>query len=395
MNKTVKLIDITGKAISGEWGSEDKTGDGIKVLRTTNFTNDGTINYDSVVLRDITKDISEKYLTNGDIIIEKSGGSDKQPVGRVVYFEGKEHTFLFNNFTGLLRIKDNSKCYSKYLFYVLFSNYKKGGTKQYQNKTTGLHNLQTDVFVKEFAFPLPPLDEQKHIAAVLDKVTDLIAMHKRQLELLDELVKARFVEMFGDVIQNNRNWEKSIFSDIATSRLGKMLDSSKNTGENSFPYLANFNVQWFRFDVEKLNQMDFNEIEQAEFELLDGDLLVCEGGEIGRCAVWHNQVKNCFFQKAIHRVRCDFQKILPEYLMYWFKYNCDHKGFSAIEGAKATISHLPSIKLKALIVTVPPLKLQQQFADFVEQTNKSEFQIAKSLEQLETLKKALMQKYFG
>lgn len=249
-------------------------------------------------------------------------------------------------------------------------------------------------WLKDSKFEYPDLKKQSNIVAVLDKVTDLIAMHKRQLELLDELEKARFVEMFGDVIQNNRNWEKSIFSDIATSRLGKMLDSSKNTGENSFPYLANFNVQWFRFDVEKLNQMDFNEIEQAEFELLDGDLLVCEGGEIGRCAVWHNQVKNCFFQKAIHRVRCDFQKILPEYLMYWFKYNCDHKGFSAIEGAKATISHLPSIKLKALIVTVPPLKLQQQFADFVEQTNKSEFQIAKSLEQLETLKKALMQEYF-
>ncbi len=237
--------------------------------------------------------------------------------------------------------------------------------------------------------------EQKRIAAVLDKVTDLIAKHKRQLELLDELVKARFAEMFGDVIQNNKNWEKSFFSDIATSRLGKMLNSSKNTGENRFPYLANFNVQWFRFDVEKLNRMDFNEAEQAEFELLDGDLLVCEGGEIGRCAVWHNQVKNCFFQKAIHRVRCDSQKILPEYLMHWFKYNCDHKGFAAIEGAKATISHLPSIKLKALIVTVPPLKLQQQFADFVGQTDKSKAQVQKSLEQLETLKKALMQEYFG
>ncbi len=286
----------------------------------------------------------------------------------------------------------NVKGNSKYLYYAL---------KSQQDRIMGLRSgacmpniKKSDLGKFELIYSFDD-KEQTRITAVLDKVTDLIAKHKRQLELLDELVKARFAEMFGDVIQNNKNWEKSFFSDIATSRLGKMLNSSKNTGKNRFPYLANFNVQWFRFDVEKLNRMDFNEAEQAEFELLDGDLLVCEGGEIGRCAVWHNQVKNCFFQKAIHRVRCDSQKILPEYLMHWFKYNCDHKGFAAIEGAKATISHLPSIKLKALIVTVPPLKLQQQFADFVGQTDKSKAQVQKSLEQLETLKKALMQEYFG
>lgn len=272
----------------------------------------------------------------------------------------------------------------KYLYYVLQS---------IRIPNTGYNRHFK--WLKESKFEYPDLEKQSHIAAVLDKVTDIITQSERQLELLDELVKARFVEMFGDVIQNNKNWTSSSLSDIATSRLGKMLDSSKNTGKNSFPYLANFNVQWFRFDLEKLNQMDFNQAEQAEFELLDGDLLVCEGGEIGRCAIWHNQVKNCYFQKAIHRVRCNPQKILPEYLAYWFKYNCGHNGFAAIEGAKATISHLPGVKLKALIVAVPPLKLQQEFADFVEQSDKSKSQIAKSLEQLETLKKALMQQYFG
>ena len=84
-----KLIDITGKALSGEWGNDDETGDGIPVLRTTNFTNEGVVNYNDVVTRSITKkNIDEKYLRRGDIIIEKSGGSDKFPVGRVIYFDG-------------------------------------------------------------------------------------------------------------------------------------------------------------------------------------------------------------------------------------------------------------------------------------------------------------------
>ena len=100
-----KLIEITGRALSGEWGMEDENGNGIPVLRTTNFTNEGTVNYSNIVTRIIEKkNIEEKFLRKGDIIIEKSGGSDKFPVGRVIYFDGEENIYLFNNFTGLLRV---------------------------------------------------------------------------------------------------------------------------------------------------------------------------------------------------------------------------------------------------------------------------------------------------
>ena len=177
--------------------------------------------------------------------------------------------------------------------------------------------------------------------------------------------------MFGDVIHNDRKWECKQFSDITTSRLGKMLDTKHQTGTCKYPYLANFNVQWFRFELGNLNEMDFNEKEREEFCLEDGDLLVCEGGEIGRCAVWHNQIKKCFFQKALHRVRCNQDIILPDYLSWWFKYNCENGGFTAIEGAKATISHLTGTKMKMLDVTVPPIKLQEQFVDIIHQVDKS------------------------
>lgn len=148
MNQMAKLIEVTGKALSGEWGTEDVNGVGIPVLRTTNFTNEGIIDYENVVIRTITKkNIEEKYLKYGDIIIEKSGGSDKQPVGRVVFFEGPEQKYLFNNFTGLLRVKDKEKWNPKYVFYTLFSNYRRGITRAFENKTTGLHNLKTDDYV--------------------------------------------------------------------------------------------------------------------------------------------------------------------------------------------------------------------------------------------------------
>ena len=255
-------------------------------------------------------------------------------------------------------------------------------------------NLKFSI-LSDFIIPFPDLTIQKDIAATLDRIVQTINICNTILDKIDLLAKSRFVEMFGDIVYNTKQWKTYVFSEIATSRLGKMLDTKKQTGNYSFPYLANYNVQWFRFELDNLNQMDFNEKDQVEFALEEEDLLVCEGGEIGRCAIWHNEVSPCFFQKALHRVRCNKDIIIPTYLAWWFRFNCDNNGFSEIEGAKATIAHLPGAKLKKLSVVVPPLYLQNQFADFVTQIDKSKLAVKQVLEKAETLKKALMQEYFG
>ncbi len=261
-------------------------------------------------------------------------------------------------------------------------------------KGAGLQHISKE-YILDIEIDLPSLEEQSNITCQMRLVDSLITDNHKQLSHIDQLVKSRFIELFGNVIINDKSWPEYIFSEIADSRLGKMLDAKQQTGEHSYPYLANFNVQWFRFNMDNLNKMDFNEADRIEFALEDGDLLVCEGGEIGRCAVWHNELSNCYFQKALHRVRCKKEKVNPIYLAYWFKYNCDHGGFAAIEGAKATIAHLPGAKLKQLTVSVPPIERQNEFATFVEQTDKLKSEVKQSLEKLETLKKALMQKYFG
>ena len=248
---------------------------------------------------------------------------------------------------------------------------------------------------KKEEFNLDILDRQKEIVNILGRIECVISSRQQELQKLDELIKARFVEMFGDVIHNSKDWPIYTFSEITSSRLGKMLDAKKQTGKRRYPYLANTNVKWFRFELENLNQMDFDEAERVEFELKDGDLLVCEGGEIGRCAVWHNELQPCFFQKALHRVRCDREIILPDYLAWWFRYQCEHNGFCTIAGAKATISHLPGVKLKQLKVATPPLNLQNQFADFVQQVDKSKVAVQKALDETQKLFDSLMQQYFG
>ena len=240
---------------------------------------------------------------------------------------------------------------------------------------------------------IPDIDTQRKISRIFDKIDALVTSRKEQRTKLDQIVMSRFIEMFGDVIRNSKAWQMRVFEDVAASRLGKMLDAKQQTGKYSYPYLANFNVQWFRFNIENLNQMDFDEGDRAEFELKDGDLLVCEGGEIGRCAVWHNEIQPCFFQKALHRVRCNRQIIHPDYLAWWFKYNCDYDGFTAIAGSKATIAHLPGIKLKQLQVAVPPIELQEQFATFVEQTDKSKYRQEKCIRFLQCLEKNIRQEW--
>ena len=284
------------------------------------------------------------------------------------------------------------KVYPKFLFYSLKASQNgimelRTGAAMPNIKKESLKNFEVSIIEDK--------EEQIKIAVHLDKIQAAIDNKKQQLSLLDEAVKSKFVEMFGDVIQNTKNWELKNFPEIANSRLGKMLDSKKQTGKEKYPYLANFNVQWFRFNLENLNEMDFSEADRIEFSLKDGDLLVCEGGEVGRCAVWHNQIENCFFQKAVHRVRLNKELIHPDYMAFWFKFRSDFNSFDDIVGSKATIAHLTGEKLKLLTIPVPPLDLQNQFAAFVQQIDKAKSIAKQQIADLQELLDSKMQEYFA
>jgi type I restriction enzyme S subunit len=390
----VKLGEIVGKVISGEWGNDDEIGNGIPVLRTTNFTNDGMIDFTNVVTRSITKkDISSKYLQTGDIIIEKSGGSDKQPVGRVVYFEGTSNTYLFNNFTGLLRIKDSLQWDSKYLFYTLFANYLKGGTLQYQNKTTGLHNLKTEQFVKNFEVNKIDIMEQRHIAAVLDKVSDLIALRKKQLAKLDELVKARFVEMFGDPLDIQTNWENSTIGEKFSVTSGGTPATEKDEyWENGkIPWIGSNmcqNVILYENDGKYITEAGYSN-SSAKWFYKGTVLIALVGATIGKTALLRFDTTT---NQNIAAIDVNSNKnFVSEFVFYHLQmlYN----KFTEIGGDKFKMANQGFIRQLPLIC--PPVLLQQQFADFVEQVEKQKKMIKQSLEKLETLKKSLMQQYFG
>lgn len=226
--------------------------------------------------------------------------------------------------------------------------------------------------LSDFPVAIYPKDTQKAIEQQFIWIKKQIKAVNSQLDQLDSLVKSRFVEMFGDPKLEPNKWEVKPLGDVCSTRLGKMLDAKRQTGECSYPYLANTNVQWFHFELSDLRRMDFSDEDRVEFALTNGDVLVTEGGEIGRCAIWREELKDCYFQKAVHRVRCNADCLLPEYFTWCFKMKSD-LGLFEPYASRSTIAHLTGKKIKQVPIPLPPLALQKDFVTFVTQVDKSRF----------------------
>ena len=349
-----KLIEITGKALSGEWGLEDESRTGIPVLRTTNFTNLGIINYGDVVTRNITKkNISEKFLRKGDIIIEKSGGSDKQPVGRVVLFNGEENRFLFNNFTGVLRVKDREKWVPDYVFYALFANYRNGGTRKYENKTTGLHNLKTDLYINNYEIEWINIAEQKNVCATLRKIESIISDMNKEIDYLDELIKARFVEMF----ERNNSFDK--LGNLAHFIKTGKLDANAEEKSGLYPFFTcdatPKTINTYAFDMEAI--------------LISGN-----GSRVGH--VHYYSGKFNAYQRTY--VIGDFNKNID--VVFLKKYlEVELRPYISKNKKGSAVPYITLPMLQNFAVPVPKIEYQKQFAAFVAQVDKSKFTLQNNI----------------
>ena len=247
--------------------------------------------------------------------------------------------------------------------------------------------------IASLQIPLPPLDEQKRIAGILDAADALLAKRREALAELDTLLQSTFLDIFGDPVTNPMGWDVVAFESIGNSRLGKMLDKGKEVGDCQFPYLANTNVQWGRFDLAALRTMDFSESDCEEFKLEDGDLLICEGGEVGRTAIWHGAHDRIYFQKALHRVRLNPTVAVPEYVFQFMWFMAKNGGFRDLT-TSATIAHLTGVKLKRLPCPRPPLELQHRYAAIVKSVEQQKASQRAHLAELDTLFASLQSRAF-
>ncbi|HSW42738.1 MAG TPA: restriction endonuclease subunit S [Patescibacteria group bacterium] len=156
-------------------------------------------------------------------------------------------------------------------------------------------------------------------------------------------------------------WPVAELRDIADIQLGKMLSPAAKRGVRPLPYLRNANVQWNGFDLTDVAEMDFTEVQEAKFLLRKGDVLVVEGGEPGRAAVWDGSIERICYQKAVHRIRPHVDRLDPQFLVYRLWAGATRGEFTTGE-TKTTIAHLPLVRLERLDVPIPPLAEQRRIA---------------------------------
>jgi type I restriction enzyme S subunit len=160
-------------------------------------------------------------------------------------------------------------------------------------------------------------------------------------------------------------WAQATLGDIAETRLGKMLSAKARVGTSPRPYLRNRNVQWGRIDISDLVEMGFADDEIERFTVLPGDVLVCEGGEVGRTAIWKGHLPWVGYQKALHRIR-PAQGVSSEYLAYFMRWFASVQAFEPyVTGS--TIKHLPQEDLRLLPVPVPPEQEQRRIVAVIEE----------------------------
>jgi len=242
--------------------------------------------------------------------------------------------------------------------------------------------------------PVPPIDEQRRIATVLDAADALRSKRRHALAKLDTLTQAIFIDMFGDPFVNDRAWPVAPFDQLCPTHLGKMLDQKRQTGLDPRPYLRNTNVRWFGFDLDDVAYMDFDSGDRAKYRLETEDVMICEGGEPGRAAVWRGEVGECYFQKALHRGRPNPKLATSDFIVHLLARLAAGGGLLD-HISTATIAHLTGQRLKAMNVIAPPVELQRRFGDLAHAVDEHRRRVARSARELEDLFSSLQWRAFG
>lgn len=242
--------------------------------------------------------------------------------------------------------------------------------------------------------PLPSLPEQQRIAGLLEQADRLRRTRRYALELSDSFLPAAFLELFGDPRTNPHAFEAKPAGELFHIQLGKMLDAKRFTGKELHPYLGNANVQWGYFELNDLKEMDFSAKDFERFKLNPGDILVCEGGEVGRTAIWKGEVADCCYQKALHRLRSKDDGILSVYFLHFMRATVN-AGLLAKHATESTIAHFTAEKFEEFPVRVPPLDLQRHFVTLAARHERLHATQREALRQAEHLFQTLLHQAFS
>ena len=373
--QVIRLKEVVALERGVSWSKSDEATSGIGVLSIPNIREDGRLDLTPRV-RILKRIPPEKWITQGDVLLVGSSGSI-QNVGRVgmVSYDISE-PLTYASFTVRARVND-SRMDQTFLLYLLRSPWVKFSTFS-KRAADGKYNLQVQQ-LRNHLVPIPPLSEQRAIAHVLRTVQRAKEATERVIQATRELKKSlmRYLFTYGPVLIEEaervsfketeiglvpEHWEVVRLGEIFEIQQGKALSPKSRFGSRMRPFLRTANILWGRIDLSNVDYMHFEESEEQRLALRAGDLLVCEGGDIGRTAIWNGQIQPCYYQNHLHRLRPNCSDVEPTFYMYWMETAWTILRLYGGAGNKTTIPNLSQSRLSSFPIPFPSLSEQRTIA---------------------------------
>jgi type I restriction enzyme S subunit len=395
--KSVRSVIIN--QFAGDWGN-DEGEEAILVIRSTNFTNNGSLNMSNVALRYFPKDKADQFsLKAGDVLVERSGGGPEQPVGRIGFIKREMPGTTVSNFVQVLR-PDPDKVDAEFLGWVLFELQRMGIVERVQQQSTQMRNLNWRDY-QQLLLPWPNVTEQRPIAAGLNLADDAINMARNELNAARILKISLEVELLacktGEQGRNKIVTRILPLKELANIGSGVTLNQDRAPKENACRYLTVAHVQ--RGEIANDSDVRFLELTPKEREtrlLKDGDLLVVEGHassmEIGRAAMFQDKSgEPTTYQNHLFRVRADEEQILPKFLLYVLNSERIQRHWNAICNTSSGLNTINRRNLRNLPIQCPNLDKQRDIIEILDMSKANIVSIAQKVAALEEVKRSLLQ----
>ena len=324
--ETKTLADVCHFA-NGLWKGEKPPFATVGVIRNTNFTKDGHLDDTDIAYIDVeARKLEKRRLEFGDIILEKSGGGPKQPVGRVALFDKSDGIFSFSNFTAAMRVRDAEELDFRFLHKFLHWKYLSGVTEGIQSHSTGIRNLNGDAY-KAIEISYPPLPEQQRIVALLDEAFAGLAIAKANAERnLNNAHWAYETHLQSIFNAQGKEWREATVKRIArpgkgsirTGPFGSQLLHSEFVDEGiAVLGIDNAVNNHFRWGKDRfITPEKYEELER--YTVHPGDVLITIMGTCGRCAVVPDDIPTAINTKHLCCITLDRDQCLPDYLHIYF-----------------------------------------------------------------------------
>ena len=363
--KKIKLGDACEILNGFAFKSENYVGSGIRVIRISNVQK-GYIEDNTPAFYPLeTKGLEKYMLEEGDLLISLTGN-----VGRVAILEKEFMPAALNQRVACLRLKTD-KLSKRYLFHILNSDFFEKQCIQY-SKGVAQKNMNT-AWLKDYEILLYSKEQQELIADILDKMRLIKKSRYYELQKLDELVKARFVEMFGTIRENSHNYPRVTLKEVCHKITDRKHGGCKQEDNSGYYYVGAREIYDGKIHYDTAPQITYDDFSKdyRRCNLEKGDMVIVNtGATIGKSAIASSHLtEKTLLQKSVALIKVNSDIIIAEFLRYCYMVN---PSMYMVKSASAQPNLMLS-KMNSTIVYLPPIGLQRQFASFVEEVDKSQF----------------------